>query len=163
MVVLGLAWIPFMSLISDTLYVYLQSVQAYIAPPIFAVFFLGIFFQRINATGCMAGLIGGFILGMARLVAEIFREQLDGTILHGFATLNFLYFCIVLLVASVIIVVTASLLSAPPAREKLDGLTYATIGDEDRKAVRASWTKWDVIHSCAVIGLILCVYLYFRG
>lgn len=163
MVVLGLVWIPFMKYVSDALYVYLQSVQAYIAPPIFAVFFLGVFFQRINATGCMAGLVGGFILGMARLAAEIGKQSLQGTFLEGLATMNFLYFCIVLFVASVGIIVVASLLTPKPAAEKLRGLTYATLSAEDRAQTRASWNKWDVIHSCVVLGIILTVYIYFNG
>jgi SSS family solute:Na+ symporter len=163
MVVLGLLWIPFIASISDTLYVYLQSVQAYIAPPIFAVFFLGVFSRRINAAGCMAGLVGGFALGMARLVAEVFKGRLAGTFLEGFATLNFLYFCLVLCGVSVAIVVIVSLLTPRPAAEKLRGLSYATATDEDRRVTRASWNKWDVIHTCIILGLILAAYLYFTG
>ena len=45
----GLAWIPFMKQISGQLYQYLQSVQAYISPPIAAVFLLGILWPRVNA------------------------------------------------------------------------------------------------------------------
>jgi len=82
MVVLGLAWIPFMKYVSGALYVYLQSVQAYIAPPIFAVFFLGVFIKRINGAGCMAGLVGGSIVGMARLVAEVSRKYMEGSALY---------------------------------------------------------------------------------
>ena len=41
-----------------------------IAPPIAAVFFLGLFWRRINATGALAALLGGFLVGAARLVAE---------------------------------------------------------------------------------------------
>src|SRR5690606_20236221 len=49
MVVLGLLWIPFISLLSDDrMYVYLQSVQAYISPPIAAIFLFGIFWKRVN-------------------------------------------------------------------------------------------------------------------
>ncbi|MGL6225367.1 MAG: sodium:solute symporter [Thermoguttaceae bacterium] len=75
MVVLGLLWIPIIPYMGKSLYGYLQSVQAYIAPPIFAVFFLGVFFKRINAYGCMVGLIGGFILGMGRLVSELIAKS----------------------------------------------------------------------------------------
>ena len=71
LVVLGILWIPFVRGLSGELYTYLQSVQAYIAPPIAAVFFVGLFWPRINAVGAMAALVGGFVLGMGRLVAEI--------------------------------------------------------------------------------------------
>jgi len=149
--------------VSDALYVYLQSVQAYIAPPIFAVFFLGVSVKRINGPGCMAGLVGGFVLGMARLAAEICKDSLQGTFLHGFADINFLYFCIILFVVSVVMIVLVSLLTARPSDEKLQGLTYATLSAEQKKKTRGSWTKFDVIHSCVVVGLIVVIYCYFNG
>ncbi len=162
MVVLGLAWIPLIERISDALYQYLQSVQAYIAPPIFAVFFLGVFSRRINAAGCMAGLVGGFVIGMARLAAEVCKQSLtEGTFLYAFATMNFLYFCLVLLGIAVVIIVGVSLLTSPPPSEKLRGLTYWTLSDENRRSTRASWNRWDVLHTCAILGIILLVYLYF--
>src|SRR5699024_12061320 len=45
MVIIGLLWIPVIQG-SRGLYDYLQGVQSYLAPPIFVVFFLGIFFKR---------------------------------------------------------------------------------------------------------------------
>ncbi|HPX42163.1 MAG TPA: sodium:solute symporter, partial [Candidatus Hydrogenedentes bacterium] len=95
LVVLGLAWIPFMRFISGELYTYLQSVQSYIAPPITAVFLLGIFWKRVNAHGALAALFTGFVLGMGRLVAELMRHSLTGW-LHTFATIHFLHFALFL-------------------------------------------------------------------
>ncbi|MDP9262866.1 MAG: sodium:solute symporter, partial [Acidobacteriota bacterium] len=51
MVVLGILWVPFIPLISSQLFIYLQSVQAYISPPIAACFVLGILWPRLNGTG----------------------------------------------------------------------------------------------------------------
>lgn len=164
MVVLGLLWIPFMALISDKLYVYLQSVQAYIAPPIFAVFFLGLFISRINTAGCMAGLVGGFLLGMARLITELFKDRFTaGTFLYHYANVNFLYFCIFLFLAVSLLIVAVSLVTRRPSPYQIEGLTYATVSGQDREMTRASWTKWDVIHTCAVLALIGVVYVYFNG
>ena len=73
--ILGLLWIPIIPFMGNSLYEYLQSVQAYIAPPIFAVFFLGVFLKRINAYGCMCGLIAGFCLGMLRMVMELIAKS----------------------------------------------------------------------------------------
>ena len=181
MVVLGLIWIPFISLMSDTLYVYLQSVQAYIAPPIFAVFFLGIFWKRINGPGCMAALVGGFFLGMGRLVTELMKKSVDkvdgylhgnqfyedmfarGTFWNYFAGMNFLYFCIFLLLASMALLIGVSLLTAKPSEEQLKGLTFTTLSRNDKEQTRSSWNFWDVFHTCVVLGLILAAYLYFIG
>lgn len=164
MVVLGILWIPFMKYISGGLYVYLQSVQAYIAPPIFAVFFLGVFFKRINAAGSLAGLVGGFILGMARLAAELFKGHLENwPVLYWFATLNFLHCCVLLFVLCVVIIVVVSLLTPKPSDQKLNGLTYATVTTTDREKSRASWNYVDVIHTAIVLAIIVAVYIYFTG
>lgn len=163
-VILGILWIPFMKYISEGLYRYLQSVQAYIAPPIAAVFLLGIFSKRINAHGCIAGLVSGFVLGMARLVAEMFKEDLQGyQLLNVFAGMNFLYFSLLLFLVSIGIIVLVSLWTPPPLEEKIQGLTYGTMTRQDKQTSRSSWNKIDVIHSCVVVGIILLVYLYFRG
>ena len=77
MVVLGLLWIPVIPFMGNSLYGYLQSVSAYIAPPIFAVFFLGVFLKRINAYGCMSGLVVGFCLGMLRMVMELAAKSVE--------------------------------------------------------------------------------------
>jgi solute:Na+ symporter, SSS family len=45
MVLIALAWIPVIKG-AQGLYTYLQSVQGYLAPPIFVVFFFGVFFKR---------------------------------------------------------------------------------------------------------------------
>src|SRR6185369_9552852 len=63
MVVLGLAWVPFIHLISSQLYIYLQSVQAYISPPIAVCFILGILWTRMNGAGAISSLLTGFVLG----------------------------------------------------------------------------------------------------
>src|SRR5215212_6000585 len=92
-VVLGMVWIPLMSKISGVLYQYLQSVQSYLAPPIAAVFLLGVFSKRINAKGASGAMVIGFVIGVIRIILELNKESLTG-FLHSFATVNFLYFCI---------------------------------------------------------------------
>ena len=75
-VILGVAWIPVMQNISGVLYEYLQSVQSYIAPPITAVFLLGIFFKRINARGAMATLVSGLVIAVIRLTLALSKHSL---------------------------------------------------------------------------------------
>ena len=78
MVLFGLAWIPLMDVISGQLYVYLQSVQAYISPPIAAVFLIGVLWPRANARGALAALFMGLVLGVGRLVLEVNEVSLSG-------------------------------------------------------------------------------------
>ncbi len=132
LVLFGLAWIPLMQLISGQLYQYLQSVQAYIAPPIAAVFLLGILWPRLNAPGAMASLLTGFVLGMARLVMELNKGRLGGWLFY-YADINFLHFAAILFVICSLVLIGVSLLTAPPAAAQVAGLTFATV---ERKPVR---------------------------
>ncbi len=158
LVATGIAWIPFLRSLSDELYHYLQAVQAYIAPPIAAVFLLGLFWRRINAAGALAALIGGFALGMARLVLELNRDALDGWLL-AFARINFLHFAILLFLVSIALLVGVSLLGAPPDAERIRGLTYATTVAADRERSRASWGRAEVLHSLVIV-LVLALILF---
>ncbi len=159
-VVLGMVWIPMMGRISNTLYQYLQSVQSYLAPPIAAVFLLGVFFKRINAKGAYSAMVVGFVIGIIKLTLELFKDNLSG-VLYDFATINFLYFCIYLFVFSIVWMVVVSLLTPKPDEEHIKGLTFATTVAEDRAASRASWNKWDVILSLIVLVIIVAVFVYF--
>jgi SSS family solute:Na+ symporter len=159
-VVTGLLWIPLMKFISGQLYHYLQSVQSYLAPPITAVFLLGVFWKRINARGANAALFGGFIIGMLRLIAELSKEHLSGW-LYTFADVNFLYFSVYLFLISIALMVVVSMFSAAPSDEKIRGVTYATTFSEDKKASWASWTTRDVTLSLVVLVIIAMVMIYF--
>ena len=107
-----------MRLISGTLYLYLQSAQSYISPPIAAVFLLGVFSKRVTATAAITGMVGGFLVGMLRLVAEINKDSLDGALL-AFASINFLHFAALLFVFCVVLMVVVSRFTEPPSEEKL--------------------------------------------
>lgn len=138
--ILGLLWIPLMQIVSGQLYTYLQSIQAYISPPIAAVFLLGVFWSRVNAKGAMASLLTGFVLGTARLVLEIMNGAdknglPDGWIAY-FAEINFLHLAIVLFAICVTVLVVVSLMTEAPSRRKIAGLTYAT-ADEPTEQERA--------------------------
>ena len=166
MVILGLLWIPTISLIEGTLYTYLQSVQSYLAPPIAAVFFLGVFSKRINAQGCMAGLIGGFFLGMSRLTLEIIHRVSpfsDGSFLQWYATTSYTFMCIYLTIICVLLIVLVSLFTPKPRAEQLEGLTYSTATPEQKKATRESWNKLDIILTVGLLLSIVATYAFFTG
>ena len=157
MTALGLIWVPIMKAIAGGgLYQYIQSVQSFLAPPIVAVFLLGLCWKRMNLRGAVWGLSVGFVLGMAKLGANAIWGGAD-----GFAFIQDFYFSGILLALSVGIVVVASLSAPAPAPEKLNGLTFACLDEKFRQENRASWNKWDVIASCVVVGLVVAAYAYF--
>jgi solute:Na+ symporter, SSS family len=160
-VILGMVWIPMMGKISGTLYTYLQSVQSYLAPPIAAVFLLGVFYKRLNAKGAMTAMTVGFIIGALRIVLELGRDSLGSGFLYSFATINFLYFCILLFLFSIAVMVVVSLMTDKPSEEQIKGLTYATTVAEDRVKSRASWNATDVVLSIGVVVIIIAIFIYF--
>lgn len=157
--VLGLAWIPFVEAAEGGLYVYIQSVQGYISPPIAAVFLLGLFWSRLNAPGAMAALLGGLALGLGRLTAETM-----GADLGWFTALNFLHFAIVLFLICTILLVAVSLATAPPPADQIAGLTFATASDEGDGVEPASVTsrrRIDLVLTGVLILSVLGVWLAF--
>jgi SSS family solute:Na+ symporter len=171
MVLIALLWIPVVQG-ARGLYEYLQGVQGYLAPPIFTVFFFGIFSKRMNAKGCLAALLVGFALGMFRLavdtpvslrLAGYENGYAAGSLLWVVNNIYFQYYSLFIFVVSAVVMVSVSYMTAPPATEKLAGLTFATVTDEHRRESRSSWDWHDVVGSAAVLVLILAAYLYFTG
>lgn len=162
---LGMLWIPVMKVVSGGgLYVYLQSVQGYLAPPITAVFLLGVFWKRLNATGAMWALVGGFVLGMFKLTCQtLFGEGKieEPAFLAAIGDFNFLYATGVLFVLAAILMVAGSLLSAPPPAEQVDGLTYKSIHVKYGDEIRASWDLGNKLITGAILILVAAIYLYF--
>jgi solute:Na+ symporter, SSS family len=156
LVVLGLLWVPLMELISGQLYQYLQSVQAYIAPPIAAVFLVGLFWDRVNARGAMAALLTGFVLGMGRLVLELNKGALDG-LLFAFADINFLHFAAILFVICVAVLMLVSFTAPPPPAAQIAGLTYST----PRTGAADAWRATDTALTGGILLLVAITWWYF--
>lgn len=171
MVVVGLLWIPVIQG-AKGLYEYLQGVQAYLAPPIFVVFFLGVFMKRLNAKGCLAALVVGFALGAVRLLVDtpvklgmagFEAGYTPGSLAWIINQIYFQYYSLGIFVVCVAVMIAVSYLTPPPAEEQLRGLTFATVTAEQRAVSRASWSMADVAASGLVLALILVAYLFFRG
>jgi SSS family solute:Na+ symporter len=167
LVVCGLAWIPLMKHISGQLYVYLQSVQAYISPPIAAVFLIGIFWKRVNSAGAIASLATGFVLGAARLILELTKGSTSG-LLYWYADINFLHFAVFLFAICTGVLIGVSLLTAPQPLEKLAGLTLTTAnvgtpGTGDGLESNPKWRRRDVLLSILLVIAVVAVWLTFRG
>jgi solute:Na+ symporter, SSS family len=163
-VMLGIAWIPIMQNISGVLYEYLQSVQSYIAPPITAVFLLGIFYKRINSKGALTTLIVGMVVAFIRIALELAINKLEpGSILYVIGSTNFLSFAAWFFLFCVILCLVVSWLTPAPAAEQIQGLTFGTLSDEQRQSNRASYNFWDIALSLLVIGIVVYVMVSFTG
>jgi len=160
-VILGIVWIPVMKGMGNVLYRYLQNVQGLLAPAIAAAFLMGVFSKRATSMGGFSGLIIGFVLGMFRLTLDVFKDRLtEGTFLYWVADVNWLHYCEFLFVICLLVTIVVSLMTRPPSKEQLR-YTYYAATPEEKAATRASWNKWDVIHTLIILGVIVAFYIYF--
>jgi SSS family solute:Na+ symporter len=129
MVALGILWVPFIRYLSTEVYIYLQSVQAYISPPIAAVFLFGVFWTRANRYGAITALATGAVLGSVRFILELNKTSAlaQSAAIEPLVSMNFLHFAVVLFVVSSILLVGVSLMTAPDSLAKLRGLTFRTL------------------------------------
>lgn len=164
LVLLGLLWIPLMAHVSEQLYQYLQSVQAYIAPPIAAVFLIGLLWGRVNAQGAIASLLTGFVLGMGRLALELNKDSLSGPALQ-LASINFLHYACLLFIVCSAVLVMVSLATPAPSAAQVHGLTHATVKGVPTlgRPVSASWRAKDLGLSMVLFGIVAFLWIYFRG
>jgi SSS family solute:Na+ symporter len=176
MVLVALAWIPVVRG-ANSLYQYLQEVQGYLAPPIFVVFFFGVFFKRLNAKGCWWAMVVGFMLGVFRMSVDtpvkLGAFGYDGqgnaigytehSLLWIINNINFQYFSVLITLVSAVVMVAVSWATSPPEYAKIQSLAFGTATAEDSKKTRGSWDWRDVAASAAILACILGAYLYFRG
>jgi SSS family solute:Na+ symporter len=171
MVIIALMWIPVIQG-ARGLYEYLQGIQAYLAPPIAAVFFFGVFMKRLTAAGCLAALLAGFALGMFRLVIDTpvtlgmagYQDgYAPGSWLWIVNNVYFQYYGLLIFVVSVAVLIVVSYATPAPGERQIVGLTYATVTADQRRESRWSWNQWDVINSGVVLLLIAAAYIYFNG
>ena len=169
-VILGIVWIPIMEKIGGgVMYQYLQNVQSYIAPPVTAVFLLGIIWKRVNAEAAITTLLAGLILLIVRLGSEIYYQpmiasgQFVDNFMFAFATVNFSHMAILMFIFSIVLCITVSILTSPPDYSKISGLSYGTLTANHRKENSESYDTVDVILSIILIIIVVSILSYFTG
>ena len=173
MVLLGLLWVPFIHLLSAELYIYLQSVQAYISPPIAVCFIFGILWPRMNGQGAISSLLTGFVLGAARFIFEVLDKthHYDSGAIRWLVGMNFLHYAIFMFVVCTAVLVGVSLMYPAPDRKKLAGLTFATVGEKmDMVGVpRPQLAKetrtehmMNVAFTCILLAAVIGLWIHFR-
>ena len=169
-VVLGIVWIPIMEKIGGgVMYQYLQNVQSYIAPPVAAVFLLGILWKRVNSKAAITTLMAGLILLILRLGSEIYFQpeissnQIVDGFMFVFATINFSHMAILMFVFSILLCVGVTLSTSEPNYNDIIGLSFGTLTDEQKNENKNSYEFSDVLLSVILVILIIGVLSYFTG
>ena len=125
-VILAIICVPLVKLISSQVYLYLQSLQGYISPPITAVFLWGFILKKVNAKAAITTLIVGEAIGFLRLILElIYGTNIQGMgILSPIVSINFLHFSIFLFLFSTLIILTLSYLPQEVKKDKMSSIQY---------------------------------------
>ncbi|MBL7861302.1 MAG: sodium:solute symporter [Cyclobacteriaceae bacterium] len=162
LVLVSLAWIPFMkTLMGGGMFHYLQSIQAYISPPIAAVFLLGLFIKRINARGAIVALWSGFVLGVTRLVTEFMAKEgmiraEEGSLLHTLLGINFLHYALFLFLFCAVILILVSLTAPQQSDEQLKLVTY-----QKQRGEKSTGFKTDLWLTLLLIAAVLVLWILF--
>lgn len=142
-----------------SLFVYIQQLYTFFAPPFSAVFLLGTLWRRINGRGAMIAIIVGFAFGI--LVKLWVQTGAAPSWLEPYANQGALNWAICMLVCTI-----ASLLTRPPRPEQItDDLTFnwrkinvtQDLGDVWYKSVTFWWALSVVLMFVFIIifGVIL--------
>lgn len=162
LVVVSLSWIPFMrTLMGGGMFHYLQSIQAYISPPIAAVFLLGLFIKRINARGAIFSLWAGFVMGVSRLVTEFMAKEgmiqiEDGSFLQMMLGINFLHYALFLFLVCGVILILVSLTAPQQSEEQLKLVTY-----KHTPSVKGEGHSTDFWLTILLIGCVIFLWVLF--
>ncbi len=162
LVLISLGWIPFMkSLMGGGIFHYLQSVQAYISPPIAAVFLFGLLYKWINATGAIVSLWVGFIIGVLRLVLEFMSNEgtitvAEDTLLGLFLGINFLHFALFLFLFCAFVLMVVSKMGQSQSPEFLELVTF----QKRTAGVKFKWSS-DSILTIILVVAVLSLWLLF--
>ena len=169
-VILGIIWIPIMEKIGGgVMYQYLQNVQSYIAPPVAAVFILGIVWKRVNSKAAITTLMAGLVLLIMRLGSEIyFQPEISSDIMVDsymfvFATINFSHMAILMFIFSILLCVGVTISTTEPEYSKITGLSFGTLTAEQKLENKNSYETIDVILSVSLVIIVIAILSYFTG
>lgn len=131
---LAVLWAPQIERFGS-LFKYLQAILAYTVPPVVAMFVIGTFSRRVNATGGAAALLTGTAAGAVFFIGN--EVVADSRVVH------FLYVAPILFAVSAVVLLLASRLAPPPAPEEIEDLVWsrAYFAEESRELAALPWWR----------------------
>lgn len=161
-VIIGILWIPLIRHLSNQIYQYLQAVQAYISPPITAVFVTGIIWKKTTGKAAYITLISGGIIGIGRFALDIVSKSYNIGALQTLVNIPFLNFCIYLFVFCTPILFIISQLTTIP-REKIITISQITLSNKPlrRKTATPNWRVLNIAFSILVALTVISLWTYF--
>ena len=162
-VILTIICVPLVKLISSQVYLYLQSLQGYISPPITVVFLWGFILKRINAKAAITTLIIGEGIGLLRLILEmLYGTNLQKLgIFSSLVSLNFLHFSIFLFVFCTVIILVLTYLPQSEKKSKVSSIKYLMPNSFSELAVglTSDRSKSSILINMMISAFILLVII----
>ena len=160
-VLISIVWIPIIPFLSDQIYQYLQSIQAYVSPPITAVFLVGVLWKGATGRAAFVTLLTGGVLGAFRFVLDVLIKAggFNPGIFSGFANMAFLNYCVVMFFFCVFLMIVVSNYTPRPSESQIRDKTFdkSTINT----GIEPVW-KWVHAAMTIVIGLtIIGFWIHF--
>jgi SSS family solute:Na+ symporter len=148
----------FIGVLGTSLFVYIQSLYAFFAPPFAAVFLLGILFKRINAKGATVAVFSGFLFGF---LMKLYLPHAPACLgwLKPYSNQAIVNWCF-----CVVICVAVSLLTAPPSPEQVsDELTLNWHKLNIFQGLGERWYQSVVLWWVLFVAMVATLILLFSG
>ena len=147
LVVLAALWAPQIESF-PSIFEYLQLVLSFISPPVVSAFMLGLFWKRANSHGAFISLISGFVIAVFLLLSEMYGW------FPAINEVHFLHKAPLLFLFCAVLHVVVSLLTPPPALDKLEGYTWQRdmLAAESEELAGLPWYK-----NYRILSIILLV------
>lgn len=167
-VITAILWVPVTKIINSHIYIYLQSVQAYISPPITAVFLFGVLSKRVNGRGAIWSLVLGGSVGAMRLVLQLIHNAVpfSNEAIIWFVNINYLHFAIFLFILSVMVLFGFSR-SVASIEQPLNTLNYFRsrrqpgLAEAGVSMRQQKWISMNKVFSILLVMIVVGLYSYF--
>ena len=158
LVIAAIAIIPLLKMVDTHIYIKLQALQAYIAPPIVCVFLFGIFWEKASSTGAIWALVIGGSIGFLKIILTSVDSSylINIKALKFFTEINYLHFAVILFFICSLIIISFSLFMSSKEHSKevftklkLKGRDVSYIKAYEKvntNNVKLSKTKSEIVH-----------------
>ncbi|XP_038051758.1 sodium/glucose cotransporter 5-like [Patiria miniata] len=129
MIGISILWIPVIQQMQGgQLFIYIQEISSFLAPPIAAVYLIALLWPRGNEKGCFWGLVVGLVVGVIRMILDFtYRAPPCWGVDNRpaiTAKVHYMYFAMILFWITVIVDVVVSLLTKAPEKDMLIRTTW---------------------------------------
>ncbi|XP_063604901.1 sodium/mannose cotransporter SLC5A10-like isoform X2 [Penaeus indicus] len=131
LVVISILWMPIIERSQGgQLFVYIQVIASYLAPPIAAIYCMAVIWKRLNEPGAFWGLMIGFVVGMVRMGLDFYyteppcgEEDQRPNIIRK---IHYMYFATLMFWGTCFVSVIVTFITEPPEEWRLIRTTYFT-------------------------------------